>query len=68
MSNAPNLSAVEGEILSAVANGVSTKEIANAMNTSHDTIDRALRKARDRFGAKNTTALVAFCIRNGILK
>lgn len=68
MQKTSPLSPFQERCVAAVAKGDTLKEIAHEMHVSHDKIDRALHAARDKMQAKNTVALIATCIRRGIVE
>jgi two-component system, NarL family, nitrate/nitrite response regulator NarL len=63
----PQLSARELEILSLVAQGKSTPEIAGELHLSSATIKSHLQKVYDRLGVSDRTSAVVVAIRRGLL-
>ncbi|MFN3848708.1 MAG: response regulator transcription factor [Spirosomataceae bacterium] len=57
----------ELEVLKLIAKGFDTKQIADKLDISPNTVDNHRRNMLARTGAKDTTALIQICILNGVL-
>ena len=64
----PVLTKREKEVLQMIANGLTNPEIAEALFVSQSTIDSHRKSLMTKLQAKNTAAMLKFCIENGILK
>ncbi|MEM9500800.1 MAG: helix-turn-helix transcriptional regulator [Pseudomonadota bacterium] len=67
LSDGPQLTTREREILVLVARGLSTKEVAQQVEIAPRTVDRHIENARLKLGAKNRTHMVARAIIEGLL-
>jgi DNA-binding NarL/FixJ family response regulator len=61
------LSFQEKELLKAIANGATTKEIAEELKMSSSTAETYRIRLMKKLGVSNTAALLAYAFRNGIL-
>lgn len=57
----------EKELLKAIANGATTKEIASALKMTPSTAETYRIRLMKKLGVSNTAALLAYAFRNGIL-
>lgn len=62
-----NLSQREKEIIGRLAEGLSSKQIADRLGLSKHTVDTHRRNLIRKTGAKNTLELAAYCVKNGIV-
>lgn len=62
-----NLSLREMEIISLLAEGHSSKEIATQLHISHHTVDTHRRNLLKKAGVQNTLELVAICLKMGLI-
>ncbi|MEH6702552.1 response regulator transcription factor [Parasphingorhabdus sp.] len=68
LTNGPNLTARETEILEYIAQGLSTKEVAQLIDIAARTIDRHVENIRLKLRAKNRTHMVACAVMEGLLQ
>lgn len=61
------LSARESEILSLVASGLESKEIAHELFLSHDTVRTHVAHALAKLGARSRAQAVAIAVRRGLI-
>jgi DNA-binding NarL/FixJ family response regulator len=61
----PRLRPREREVLSLIAEGLSTREVARRMCYSERTIKNILQELTTRIGLRNRTQAVAWALRNG---
>jgi DNA-binding NarL/FixJ family response regulator len=59
---------IDREIIKAIANGVSTKQLSSLCNISVRTVETRRSRLLKKLGVKNTAELIAFAFRNGILQ
>jgi DNA-binding NarL/FixJ family response regulator len=64
----PLLDRLEIMILSCLSNGLSTKETADQIHLSQETIRRYMRISQGKLNAKNATQAVANAIRKKLIK
>jgi DNA-binding NarL/FixJ family response regulator len=57
----------ERDILALVADGRSSKAIANAMNLSHRSVERYVENCRCKLNARNKAELVAKAVAGGLV-
>jgi LuxR family transcriptional regulator of spore coat protein len=68
LANGPNLTARELEILEYIAQGLSTKEVAQVIDIAARTIDRHIENIRLKLRAKNRTHMVTCAVMEGLLQ
>lgn len=68
LTNAPVLTLREHEILEFIAQGLSTKEVAQHINIAPRTVDRHIENVRLKLRAKNRTHMVACAVMEGLLQ
>jgi DNA-binding CsgD family transcriptional regulator len=64
----PKITARELEVLDLVAEGFSTREIAQRLWVTEETVKTHIRRLHDRLGAKTRAQAVAIAFRTGIMK
>ena len=62
------LSEREVEILVAICRGLSTQEIADQLFISKRTVDKHRANILEKSGCKNSTSLVVYAIKNGLVE
>ncbi|MDX2052235.1 MAG: response regulator transcription factor [Polyangiaceae bacterium] len=62
----PTLSAREEQVLAAIADGKSSREIGDALGLSVNTIDTHRRRISEKLGVKTVAALTKFAVRQGL--
>ena len=62
-----SLSAREAEVLSALADGLTKKEVANNLNLSYHTIDLYTRNIYEKLKTPNIAAAIATAVRKGLI-
>ncbi|MEP2357784.1 MAG: helix-turn-helix transcriptional regulator [Marinomonas sp.] len=67
LNNGPVLTARESEILEYVAQGLSTKEVAQHVGIAPRTVDRHVENVRLKLRAKNRTHMIACAVMEGLL-
>ncbi|MEH6758499.1 MAG: helix-turn-helix transcriptional regulator [Parasphingorhabdus sp.] len=68
LTNGPVLTLREHEILEYVAQGLSTKEVAQHVDIAPRTVDRHVENVRLKLRAKNRTHMVACAVMEGLLQ
>lgn len=68
LTNPPTLTAREQEILEYIAQGLSTKEVAQHIGIAPRTVDRHVENTRLKLRAKNRTHMVACAVVAGLLQ
>lgn len=63
-----HLTAIEEEVLRAIVNGMTTKEVANSLFRSARTIDAHRRRVMEKLHARNTADLVRMAITKGLVR
>lgn len=66
--DAPDISPREREILSMIANGRTSKEIASALFISAFTVDTHRRNLMSKIGAHNTAGVIRYALARGLLR
>lgn len=67
-NNPAKLSAVEISILENIADGLTTKEIAEGVGRREATIETYRLRILQKLDCRNSCEAVAFCLREGIIK
>ena len=67
LNNGPVLTERESEILEYVAQGFSTKEVAQQVGIAPRTVDRHVENVRLKLRAKNRTHMIACAVVEGLL-
>ncbi|QTD55232.1 helix-turn-helix domain-containing protein [Parasphingorhabdus cellanae] len=68
LTNGPVLTLREHEILEFIAQGLSTKEVAQHIDIAPRTVDRHVENVRLKLRAKNRTHMVACAVMEGLLR
>jgi DNA-binding CsgD family transcriptional regulator len=68
LTNGPVLTLREHEILEFIAQGLSTKEVAQLIDIAPRTVDRHVENVRLKLRAKNRTHMVACAVMEGLLQ
>lgn len=68
LTNGPVLTLREHEILEFIAQGLSTKEVAQHIDIAPRTVDRHVENVRLKLRAKNRTHMVACAVMEGLLQ
>lgn len=68
LTNGPVLTLREHEILEFIAQGLSTKEVAQHIDIAPRTVDRHIENVRLKLRAKNRTHMVACAVMEGLLQ
>ncbi len=68
LTNGPVLTLREHEILELIAQGLSTKEVAQHIDIAPRTVDRHVENVRLKLRAKNRTHMVACAVMEGLLQ
>ncbi|MEP2101294.1 MAG: helix-turn-helix transcriptional regulator [Parasphingorhabdus sp.] len=68
MASGPVLTLREHEILEFIAQGLSTKEVAQHIDIAPRTVDRHVENVRLKLRAKNRTHMVACAVMEGLLQ
>jgi DNA-binding NarL/FixJ family response regulator len=66
--DAPDISGREKEILTLIANGRTSKEIASALFISIFTVDTHRRNLMAKIGARNTAGVIRYALAHGLLR
>jgi len=67
LSAAPSLTVREREVLQSIAEGRSTKEIADSLNLSVKTVETHRRNILEKLNLRNTAELTLYAVREGII-
>jgi DNA-binding CsgD family transcriptional regulator len=62
-----DLSEKEMALVRKLARGLSSKQIAESLEITKNTVDTHRRNLLKKTGCKNTTELVVWCVRNGVI-
>ncbi len=66
--DAPDISVREKEILTLIANGRTSKEIASALFISTFTVDTHRRNLMAKIGARNSAGVIRYALAHGLLQ